>query len=385
MSSLIVPVVKVDNFKIHPTADNLDIIVIGGWQVIVKRDQFALGDVGVYFPPDCVLEQFLSDKLGVTPYLHKQRVKSIRLRQEVSHGFLAHMDELKDILKKYKVGDNVAEKLNVKKYEPPIEMKSLIRGGMSHGLPEIAGFAKYTDIENYRNFTDIFRDIDTVYVSEKIHGSNCRVGLVKGVWEVGSHNRRIDIDPSVIKYFFKYVKQWIKWCIEAKSIVTFKFQLERVKTVYNLPLKDIRVTKMLEKIRDDYTADSVVLYSEIYGDIQDLKYGRNQGEYDYVVYDISVNGEYLPFITLITYCMEHSVPRVPLIIQDIWKNVKCKLNKYATGNTAVKDRNGNTFIQIKEGIVIKTVLEERDPKIGRKVLKYISDDYLTRKKGSELH
>jgi hypothetical protein len=40
---------------------------------------------------------------------------------------------------------------------------------------------------------------------------------------------------------------------------------------------------------------------------------------------------------------------------------------------------------LREGIVIKTTTEQQDPIIGRKILKYLSPEYLMREHGTEFH
>src|SRR6202041_1262718 len=47
-------------------------------------------------------------------------------------------------------------------------------------------FVSYTDVENLRNFPDVFADGEPVVVTEKIHGTNCRVGLIEGELMAGS-------------------------------------------------------------------------------------------------------------------------------------------------------------------------------------------------------
>ena len=54
-----------------------------------------------------------------------------------------------------------------------------------------------------------------------------------------------------------------------------------------------------------------------------------------------------------------------------------ELLEMTTGNTLVCEN------QMREGIVIKMEKDENNPMIGRKILKSISTDYLTRKGGTE--
>ena len=47
-------------------------------------------------------------------------------------------------------------------------------------------FQRYTDIEDFRNFPDALQPGETVVMTEKVHGTNARVGIVQGV------NERLD-------------------------------------------------------------------------------------------------------------------------------------------------------------------------------------------------
>lgn len=383
MSSLIVEICKVDKIIKHSNADSLDLCIVKDWQTVIKKDSLKVGDVVVYIPPDCLLEEAFAIKVGVQNYLHKQRVKSIKLRGEYSHGIVLPISSLPE-LKKCKVGDNVADILKIKKWEPTIAGNSLLSPKDGKKLHEIAAFPKYTEIENYRNFNDIFLDEEEVVITEKIHGSNSRVGLVNGKWECGSHNVRRLVEPSYFGELYWYVKKWIHWCITAKSLIKFSFKFNREQNdIYRYPLSIEGVKALLEYLSKTKKSNSVVLYGEIFGDVQDLKYGRKQGEYDYAAFDIKVSGTYLNYNEFLGLCDKFNISCVLLIKNELWKNVKDNLKTYVIGNTLISDREGNEVKQMREGIVIKPMIERNNSKVGRVILKYIGDEYLTRKNGTE--
>jgi len=383
MSSLIVEICKVNEVKIHSNADNLDLCIVKGWQTVIKKDSLKVGDVVVYIPPDCLLEEAFAIKVGVQNYLHKQRVKSIKLRGEYSHGIVLPLPSLPE-LKKCKVGDNVADILKIKKWEPTLAGNSLLSPKDEKKLHEIAAFPKYTEIENYRHFNDLFLDEEEVVVTEKIHGSNSRVGLVNGKWECGSHNVRKYITITKLMSVKWYIKS-LGWraLFNINNIIKRYRNYPKKENIYAYPLEYPRVKEMLEMVSRNTKATSIVLYGEIFGDVQDLKYGRKSGEYDYVAFDIKVNGTYLNYDEFVDMCSRFNIPYVPLIKNELWKNIKDKLKTYVSGNTLIKDREGNEVNQMREGIVIKPLIERNNSKVGRVILKYIGDEYLTRKCGTE--
>ena len=46
-------------------------------------------------------------------------------------------------------------------------------------LPPVAAFHGYTEVENVRNFPDVLKPGEEVMITEKLHGKNCRLGLVR--------------------------------------------------------------------------------------------------------------------------------------------------------------------------------------------------------------
>lgn len=242
-SSLIVPVANIEKLEKHNNADNLEIAHVLGWQTIVAKGQHKAGDKVVYIPIDCMLPVELSDKWGVTSYLHKQRVKCARLRGVPSFGFIIALDD-----DSVEVGSNLAEYYGIEKWEPPVRM---CRGGSNSvekdALPDLASFPRYTHIENMRNFPDIFTEGEPVVVTEKIHGTNCRVGFVDGEYVAGSHRlrRKAPEDQGIDSY---------------------------ADNTYWFPLSLPNVKEMINYLSQRYK--QVILYGEVYGNsIQTLDYG----------------------------------------------------------------------------------------------------------------
>jgi len=345
-STLYVPVTKVDEIKPHTNSDNLQITCIKGWQVVVRKNTFKQDDVVVYFPPDSILPLSLSDKLGVTNYLSKGRVRSVKLRNEFSHGFVAPISDFPDITN-YTIDDNVADKLGVTKWEPPVKYDTG-DAEIDHHL-----FHRYTDIENLRNFPDMFCDDELITVTEKIHGRNSRIGLIDDVWMAGSHNLRK------------------KQPIEGAESVNYHW----------LPYVDENVRNMIIKIKNDKKASAVIMFCEIYGCNQDLKYGHTNGKNSYIIFDISVDGRYLSYDEFINYTNDFKINRVPLMFIGKYKELKLiGLDKLAEGKTNICNADN-----IREGFVAKPAIERWNEKIGRVILKYLSNSYLTRKDGTEEH
>lgn len=334
MSSLIVEVVKIDEIQKHPNADALDLAIVKGWQSVVKKDSFKAGDLAVYFPLDSVLPQELSDVIGVTNYLSNGRVRAAKLRGESSFGLLWNVTNAEEYTSsKLPIETNVAEILGITKWVPP-ENYNVADAETPH--PEFFG---YTDIENFRNYTDIITEEDEVILTEKIHGTNARHAFIESTFMAGGHNVR-----------FKENDKNKFWHVFSEDM-----------------------KQMLKSLSDNGTKN-VIMYGEVFGSgVQDLTYGFDKGKIGYRCFDISVNGIYLGYTDWFLACQKFNIPMVPVLYRG----------KFSLSEVLKWETKSQLADNMMEGVVIRLVNEKRSQKIGRIILKYVFDQYLNRKGGSE--
>lgn len=324
MSSLIVDTCRVDSVRPHPNADRLDIAVIKGWQCVIPKGTRSAGDLVTYIPIDSVLPLELSDALGVTKYLSKGRVRAARLRGEPSYGVV--MDARGD------EGFNAAESLGITKWLPPVK---LVAGDEE---PDHPLFPKYTDIENLRNFTNVFEDGEEVIATEKIHGTNSRVGMV------------IDGDMQTVVIGSKSIRRKV---VEG--------------TTYHFPLTMSSVATLLQECIND-GAKSAILYGEIYGKVQSLHYGI-AGRIGFMAFDLCVDMQYVCADRFFEMMRAYGVPTVPVLYRGPYSIEAIKAA--SNGRSAVEGADN-----IREGVVVRPVAERNHPALGRVILKYVGDDYL---------
>ena len=345
MSSLIVEVCEIADVRVHPNADALELATIKGWQAVIRKGQFKNGDLVIYIPIDSMVPQTESDRWGVTGYLSKGRVRCARLRSEPSFGLLIdprteaeHFGA--DESPPFALGDDVAEFYGITKYEPPI----LISAGDAERPHPL--FVAYTDIENLRNFPDVLQAGEEVIVTEKLHGTNSRVGLIEGELMAGSKGlrRKRPEEGATSLYWQPIAIPEVRTCLESLGEFTIDGRF---------PAKD---------------AQQIVIYGELFGPkIQNLHYGVQQGTTGYRVFDILVNGKYLDWDDVRAIAEAYQLDLVPILYRGPYSIEKIK--ELAKGNSTFSDH-------IREGVVVKPVVERLDPKTGRVILKYINDDYL---------
>lgn len=92
-------------------ADNIAVAYILGWQVVIKKDEFKIGDKVCYIQIDTVVPE-----LPQYEFLRKNRfiIKTIKLRKQTSQGLIINLPE-----GEWKEGDDLTDIIGVKKYEKP--------------------------------------------------------------------------------------------------------------------------------------------------------------------------------------------------------------------------------------------------------------------------
>lgn len=161
-------------------ADAIELAIIDGWQCVVKKGEFKVGEQAVYFEIDSFLP--IEDKRfgfimprGTVRFEgglgHKLR--SIKLRGQLSQGLLLPLKDFPEIgPAPFIAGHDWSEVLNVKKWEAPIpaQLAGQVRGSFPSFIPK-------TDEERIQNFRDplkTFADL-TFEVSLKLNGSSMTV------------------------------------------------------------------------------------------------------------------------------------------------------------------------------------------------------------------
>lgn len=299
----------------------------------VPIGQYQNGEKVVYFPADTLIPAIWAETWGVSKYLQNgDRVKKVQLRGEASFGLAVKLPKDMD----WPVGTNVADYFGATKYVQPIRAQC---GDAESNHPL---FEKFTDIENMRNFPDIFQDGEQIVASEKIHGTNSRIGLIDGVFMAGSKGTRRKM-PS---------------------------EEEMAAHIYWFPLTLPGVKALLTGIASTQGAKQVILFGEVYGpSIQNLHYGVEKGKgFGYRAFSLMVDGKYENYDYFLATCAHYGVETAPIVYRGPFS--LAGIRDLSGGKTLVA---GDC---IREGVVVAPVFERVDPRIGRVILKYVSDQYL---------
>lgn len=361
----------------HPNADTIELAIIGGYVSIVRKGDFTTGNLAVYIPEQSIVPDWLIEKLGLTGKLagsKHNRVKAIRLRGILSQGLICGLDDVPekginnalnlpgvdDIFHHHVLheGQDVTELLGITKWEPaiPLDMAGQVINAVGKTL-------KY-DIENWQNHIDVIKDGEHVVFTEKLHGTMCCFGLhlvdrIVATKRMSGKGQTFILDDNNAGNL--YVKMYNK---VGKHLVDHISQLTGCNMVY--------------------------VYGEIFGrGVQDLHYGLAEPQFR--VFDIALGRfdkdkpEFISYNNMVKLLENVEKSFVTKTGKSIGVQTVPKLyegpfsvevmEEYTDGKETISGDEGN----VREGIVMRPLIERRDVTLGRVNLKSVSGDYLTRK------
>ena len=323
MSTHNCPVVRV-KFNDHPNADSLSIMEIDGYEVAMRTADWEEGQLAVYIPPDYWVpdtEVFAWLRGTSQSSTSWQRTRTKKFRGRYSYGFLI---PLPDAISHLNPGDNAMESLGIIRYEPPENTLS----GDNEAPPE--GFYPKYDVENYQSFRKLFIPGEEIIATEKIHGCNARFCFVDGRMRAGARDNWKKQDSTCL--WWKGITQnpWIEqWCRQNEGLV---------------------------------------VYGELFGNVQNLRYGAIGGQLFFKAFDILHGTKWLAY--------DHARGVAGALLQWVPEVYRGPLDfdammKLATGDSKIGGVN-----HMMEGVVIRPVIERYESGFGRVFCKVVSPRYL---------
>lgn len=189
-------------------ADAILVAQVLGWKCVVKKNEFKVGDLCVYFEIDSILPiAQWNDHLRKGSEKDKPlRVRTIRLRGQLSQGLALPLTGMLPLFNpvtnsSWEIDDEVTDMIGVKKYEPyiPPELSGVMRGNFPSFIPttdEIRLQAKPSLIDEVGN-TPMFGTV-------KMDGASITAYVKDGVFGVCS--RKIDLERSGTNSYWRAAK-----------------------------------------------------------------------------------------------------------------------------------------------------------------------------------
>jgi RNA ligase (TIGR02306 family) len=117
----------------------------------------------------------------------------------------------------------------------------------------------------------------------------------------------------------------------------------------------------------------ITLFGETLG-VQDLMYGLSGGAIALRAFDLRVDGNYVDGVNFYLIMDRVGVPTVPVLYEGPFD--VAKIWEVASGKTQAMTADGKSHLR--EGVVVRPLIGRMDMTLGRVILKFVSDAYLTR-------
>lgn len=188
MERKLASIVKINDIQPIPNADAIEVATVKGWKVVVKKGEFKVNDLAVYFEIDSFLPvrpefEFLRKScFRVFNGQEGFRLKTIKLRNQLSQGLLIPVENLVKDQYNIEVGDDLTDALGIVKYEQqiPAQLSGVIEGLFPSFIPK-------TDEERIQNILEDYRG-ERVYITEKLDGTSFTCYYKDGKFGVCSRN-----------------------------------------------------------------------------------------------------------------------------------------------------------------------------------------------------
>ena len=303
-------------------ADAIEVAVVDGWKVVVKKGEFAVDSLAVYIE----IDSWVSN--DIAPFLSKgkeprefegvkgERLRTVKLRGQISQGLLLPLNVLTKVQKEDWLtpdefeGSDVSDILGIIKWERPMnaQLAGMARGNFPALVPK-------TDQPRIQNLTREFAEYqkDTWSITEKLDGSSCTFYLDdEGIFHVCSRN--LDLKEDEANSFWKVAR---------------KFDIEGI----------MRRNFML----------GMAIQGEMIGEgIQGNQYKVQLDFYVYDMYNVHT-GQYLLPLQLKAACEKLGLKHVPILLEDVSIHASSIASILAYAEATSKLNASN-----REGVVFKS-------------------------------
>ncbi len=309
-----------------PGADAIVTATVLGWQVVVKKDQFTVGDLCVY----CEIDSLFPDKPAFEFLrIRGMRIRTMRLRGQVSQGICFPLAVLPANVPVAE-GLDVTEAMGITKYEPPTPASL---SGVAKGL--FPSFVPKTDETRVQVLGNVLTELagTRCYITEKLDGSSATYYLRNG--EFGVCSRGLDL-------------------------------LEDDKNSFWTVARALSIESKLRAL-----GRNMAMQGELIGEgIQSNKYKlRGQTVRFFNVFDIDRRSFY-DFEAFVTFIRELGLETVPIL------DSAYTLIDNVPNLVALSEGSSVLAAVPREGIVIRPLTEQRNAELGRVTFKVINPTFL---------
>lgn len=326
-------------------ADKIETATVLGWEVVVKKGEFGVGELVAYIQIDTVVPEteqfeFLRER--------KFRVRTIKLRKQISQGLIVPLPS-----GGWQEGADLTETLCVKKYSKDPEV--------FEDRPKMPKkwYKKWWYILKFRFLVKIFpglkkvnrasfpKDLVPITDEERIQNMAHILEKYKGKMFVVSEK----LDGSSIT-IIKHKKRY--------RICSRKFELFNKNNEWTQVFEATNFAQHIESLALHFETNKIIVQGEFIGKPQGNKY---QVENQIRLFNIYVDGKRLSQEVFYAVCDHLKIPCCPLLHEMEMNFTLPEILKFAEGKSTLNEKTE------REGLVFRAVGEQLS-------FKAISNKYL---------
>lgn len=384
MSEFKVAFTPIKNIQPHPNKEvlRLEIATIYGFQVVVHKDAYKVGDVVCYCPIDAVMPADLESIIFPPDSkikLHNSRVRQTRIQKFPSQGMVISDADITKLNmargekgQKITLEQDISSILGITKYEPPQpqfaehKQKAGRKANCNNPL-----FHSYNGLTNIKWQPDLFKAGEPVVVQEKIHGTNARCGML----------------PAPPNTLLKKIRKWLgfdlgyEFCYGSNN-VELTTRKDFASNFYGENIYGNAFAKIDAKNK---IKPMEVVYGEIIGPGIQKGYDYGLKEHKFVLFDVkilNVDGtfKWLAPHEAEMYAEERGFDFVPILHEDEYN--KEVVDLLVSGPSVYCPAQ-----KVREGIVVKSLANYNNPMCAsqKAAAKIINPAYLDDKNNTDFH
>jgi len=189
---------QISEIRLIPNADALELAIVDGWQAVVKKDEYQVGNLVVYCEIDSLLPikpeyEFLRKSCyrKMADGTEGFRIKTIKLRGQLSQGLVLPLPFNSNL----EIGQDMTEELGITKYDVALPVV-----GTSSASGTFPSFIPKTDEERIQNLSSMLSQWQqrSWTVTEKLDGTSFTAFNYNDQFGVCSRNWELNEDSSSI-------------------------------------------------------------------------------------------------------------------------------------------------------------------------------------------
>jgi len=282
-----------------PNADAIEKATVLGWEVVVKKDEFKVGDLVCYIQidtvvPECEQFEFLRAR--------KFRVRTIKLRGQISQGLIIPLST-----DNWTEDDDLTDRVGVKKYEKDIQMRY-----EKERKPKI-WYKKWIYLFKYNILYKLFPRLQrknrsgfpthlvSITDEERIQNIPQILDQYKGKTFITTYK----LDGSSITIIHSKILVRSKF-----RICSRKFELHDKKNNWYRVFKSTNFSAEIIKLVKEFKTNDVIVQGEAIGKFNGNRHNLKSDEIR--LFNIVIDGKRLNQKTVIEVCERLNIPHCPL-------------------------------------------------------------------------